>query len=108
MNRLSNRPSPPDESELWFQLGSNEGDRKSTRLNSSHGYISYAVFCLKKKKKTDREARSQEVDGTRFSTNWRCRRRVRVIRCPNRLLSDYHTVNTRVTTRVMSEILTGC
>src|SRR2546422_6895692 len=30
-------------------------DRKSTRLNSSHGYISYAVFCLKKKKKTERE-----------------------------------------------------
>src|SRR2546429_3135996 len=33
-------------SELRF-----ERDRKSTRLNSSHGYISYAVFCLKKKKK---------------------------------------------------------
>src|SRR5256884_3226579 len=31
-----------------FALGST--DRKSTRLNSSHGYISYAVFCLKKKK----------------------------------------------------------
>src|SRR2546422_7605661 len=31
--------------------GSTKGiDRKSTRLNSSHGYISYAVFCLKKKK----------------------------------------------------------
>src|SRR2546429_4588326 len=29
-----------------------KGDRKSTRLNSSHGYISYAVFCLKKKKQT--------------------------------------------------------
>src|SRR2546422_6837154 len=29
-------------------------DRKSTRLNSSHGYISYAVFCLKKKKKRTR------------------------------------------------------
>src|SRR2546429_7352414 len=28
-------------------------DRKSTRLNSSHGYISYAVFCLKKKKYTE-------------------------------------------------------
>src|SRR2546422_8588646 len=27
-----------------------KSDRKSTRLNSSHGYISYAVFCLKKKK----------------------------------------------------------
>src|SRR5687768_18296898 len=34
-----------------FNQSSNE-DRKSTRLNSSHGYISYAVFCLKKKKKT--------------------------------------------------------
>src|SRR2546426_6786851 len=31
------------------------GDRKSTRLNSSHLVISYAVFCLKKKKKTQRE-----------------------------------------------------
>src|SRR5687768_7574757 len=31
------------------------GDRKSTRLNSSHGYISYAVFCLKKKKKKKKE-----------------------------------------------------
>src|SRR3989449_3781834 len=33
-------------------LEGSRGDRKSTRLNSSHGYISYAVFCLKKKKKT--------------------------------------------------------
>src|SRR5205809_4659642 len=31
--------------------GARRLDRKSTRLNSSHGYISYAVFCLKKKKK---------------------------------------------------------
>src|SRR2546429_4244522 len=31
-----------------------EADRKSTRLNSSHGYISYAVFCLKKKKNNKR------------------------------------------------------
>src|SRR2546430_7014600 len=30
-----------------------DGDRKSTRLNSSHSQISYAVFCLKKKKKND-------------------------------------------------------
>src|SRR2546422_5091760 len=34
------------------------GDRKSTRLNSSHGYISYAVFCLKKKKKNKNMHRS--------------------------------------------------
>src|SRR5256884_6423031 len=33
-------------------LGALEIDRKSTRLNSSHGYISYAVFCLKKKNTT--------------------------------------------------------
>src|SRR2546430_3101157 len=33
-------------------------DRKSTRLNSSHSQISYAVFCLKKKKKNNREVRS--------------------------------------------------
>src|SRR2546422_8398037 len=33
----------------WPESGGNERDRKSTRLNSSHGYISYAVFCLKKK-----------------------------------------------------------
>src|SRR5437762_9375627 len=32
-----------------------EGDRKSTRLNSSHRCISYAVFCLKKKKKKPNE-----------------------------------------------------
>src|SRR2546422_8439025 len=32
-------------------------DRKSTRLNSSHGYISYAVFCLKKKKKQNGKGR---------------------------------------------------
>src|SRR2546429_6021600 len=36
-------------------------DRKSTRLNSSHGYISYAVFCLKKKKKYT-AARRQHYD----------------------------------------------
>src|SRR2546422_3115529 len=35
------------------------GDRKSTRLNSSHGYISYAVFCLKKKTKNAQEMISE-------------------------------------------------
>src|SRR5687768_17729618 len=34
-------------------------DRKSTRLNSSHGYISYAVFCLKKKKKKKKQHKEQ-------------------------------------------------
>src|SRR5207245_9348881 len=35
----------------YRHLEHEEGDRKSTRLNSSHGSISYAVFCLKKKNK---------------------------------------------------------
>src|SRR5256884_738620 len=39
--------------EIKQRLESHPGDRKSTRLNSSHGYISYAVFCLKKKKQQD-------------------------------------------------------
>src|SRR5205809_5276321 len=48
-----------DDAELDFEIGGDGVaeeiaidliDRKSTRLNSSHGYISYAVFCLKKKK----------------------------------------------------------
>src|SRR2546422_5571836 len=37
------------------------GDRKSTRLNSSHGYISYAVFCLKKKKTQLKAGATQHV-----------------------------------------------
>src|SRR2546427_7622407 len=40
---------------LQFFLVVVRGDRKSTRLNSSHSQISYAVFCLKKKKKNVRE-----------------------------------------------------
>src|SRR5687768_17815714 len=41
----------PNIAECW-------GDRKSTRLNSSHGYISYAVFCLKKKTSKKQHTRS--------------------------------------------------
>src|SRR2546422_4187895 len=37
-------------------------DRKSTRLNSSHGYISYAVFCLKKKKKKENKRKELEFE----------------------------------------------
>src|SRR3989449_4131961 len=37
-------------------------DRKSTRLNSSHGYISYAVFCLKKKKKKETDSMNSVHD----------------------------------------------
>src|SRR2546422_4853446 len=37
-------------------------DRKSTRLNSSHGYISYAVFCLKKKKNRTQPYRTHTTE----------------------------------------------
>src|SRR5687768_17707095 len=39
-------------------------DRKSTRLNSSHGYISYAVFCLKKKKKQEKKIKHNKQHNT--------------------------------------------
>src|SRR5437868_7528663 len=45
-------------------IGHSEGDRKSTRLNSSHVSISYAVFCLKKKKEKAVETPAR-YDGTR-------------------------------------------
>src|SRR2546429_4642993 len=52
LSALANRqPVPMDSRRPWLSLAMDDGDRKSTRLNSSHGYISYAVFCLKKKKK---------------------------------------------------------
>src|SRR2546429_1768447 len=45
-------------------------DRKSTRLNSSHGYISYAVFCLKKKKKGSMTyVSTNEFGFTAYATN---------------------------------------
>src|SRR6266699_4324560 len=49
--RRSRRSGPP---------GPRPRDRKSTRLNSSHVRISYAVFCLKKKKKTTQNLRDHE------------------------------------------------
>src|SRR2546430_11970893 len=49
-SRTAIMPLYPNSSPLCSQIFST--DRKSTRLNSSHSQISYAVFCLKKKKKT--------------------------------------------------------
>src|SRR5687768_17622752 len=49
-------------------IGGQMEDRKSTRLNSSHGYISYAVFCLKKKKKNKRTIKREDnVTDTRMA-----------------------------------------
>src|SRR5258707_4513334 len=60
IRRLQQGPHRPPQRRLPVGIGRRrdvfgprrrEGDRKSTRLNSSHANISYAVFCLKKKKK---------------------------------------------------------
>src|SRR2546422_949019 len=50
------------ESYTYVTEGDTDLDRKSTRLNSSHGYISYAVFCLKKKKDPARVYVVRDVD----------------------------------------------
>src|SRR2546429_7267855 len=60
--RLVCRSVVPDEDPERHALLAQYGlDRKSTRLNSSHGYISYAVFCLKKKNihKTQRHSEAE-------------------------------------------------
>src|SRR2546427_5805251 len=63
---------------VWEASGHLAGfaDRKSTRLNSSHSQISYAVFCLKKKKKKDSntdiisQSTSETAEGPPASLRW--------------------------------------
>src|SRR2546430_10672532 len=62
LRRARFSPSPVLVVDEYQNLGT--GDRKSTRLNSSHSQISYAVFCLKKKKK-------QKDYMTKYETNTR-------------------------------------
>src|SRR2546429_3388547 len=56
--------------DLGERMKVNPRDRKSTRLNSSHGYISYAVFCLKKK------IHSLDLACTRYCGDLRLRHRL--------------------------------
>src|SRR5688572_31222579 len=59
------------------------GDRKSTRLNSSHSQISYAVFCLKKKKRTESFRRDPATTMLPLVTRLRrVRRTVHACPCP--------------------------
>src|SRR5947209_10672528 len=53
---------------LWLDRYEPEpvGDRKSTRLNSSHANISYAVFCLKKKKKRKNNKATKSLNDTTY------------------------------------------
>src|SRR3712207_8563507 len=64
-------PNPLDPTDLVLDFDgdgmtiSQEQDRKSTRLNSSHANISYAVFCLKKKKKIQKTPLDSQRNNTR-------------------------------------------
>src|SRR5260221_4298664 len=59
--RLESKPCLPGVIEYAMTMA----DRKSTRLNSSHTVISYAVFCLKKKKNIQVHNRIQRIDHAR-------------------------------------------
>src|SRR5256884_5842932 len=67
-------------------------DRKSTRLNSSHGYISYAVFCLKKKKKLRVfSSLPRRLEPSYLGTWWRQDKQPRWLRVRNVLQSEWAT-----------------
>src|SRR5436190_18615570 len=55
------RPEPGFDEGRWVSRSEAMRDRKSTRLNSSHTVISYAVFCLKKKRPTSRQGDAVNV-----------------------------------------------
>src|SRR5688572_31001733 len=59
MLTYANSPARPRVAVSLVRLLFDQGDRKSTRLNSSHSQISYAVFCLKKKKKNIKSTKKQ-------------------------------------------------
>src|SRR6478752_8187122 len=54
-------PGRPRGSDGGQAAGAGLADRKSTHLNSSHGYISYAVFCLKKKKNKCKQTDTKNI-----------------------------------------------
>src|SRR2546429_3672822 len=86
---------------IWRPLfcsvkGPKRRDRKSTRLNSSHGYISYAVFCLKQKKNPGRHPHNPE---TIVVASDRSQHNVRILTLPmaNPFLVSARTIVTQVT-----------
>src|SRR5206468_9997009 len=60
------RPASPSQTVFAVLPVSSVSDRKSTRLNSSHDQISYAVFCLKKKKKQQNYIESDIINTNQY------------------------------------------
>src|SRR2546430_4578156 len=65
------RKAEADVAEPGLELDQVHADRKSTRLNSSHSQISYAVFCLKKKKKKQKKNYKQRHSKHKNVTEYR-------------------------------------
>src|SRR5947208_12290731 len=68
------RPADPGSGHRRSWRDVERGDRKSTRLNSSHQIISYAVFCLKKKKKKETAQPATKTEQPRTPTRHNTRR----------------------------------
>src|SRR5438132_10145592 len=86
--RRASRGSRP-RSDLAMRCGAraswsaaNGSDRKSTRLNSSHTVISYAVFCLKKKKKSKHKHKTQSHKHSQEDHHNATQERTKATECP--------------------------
>src|SRR3712207_7505104 len=71
--RIPLQHAPPPIPSAWEHAHPNPSDRKSTRLNSSHANISYAVFCLKKKKTKALSLLMNNNPSYDFSSLFQCR-----------------------------------
>src|SRR5256884_4542746 len=81
------------------------GDRKSTRLNSSHGYISYAVFCLKKKKNAEYSHASHTTKTSRLvHTNQPLAKVFQILNNARKSLAVAHHIQPRLATELLSHI----
>src|SRR5438105_5831353 len=69
-------------------------DRKSTRLNSSHEWISYAVFCLKKKKEIDKQLLGKQLSHADIArpTSTRISYATGRVNCSSRMVADSSVV----------------
>src|SRR5947199_8143074 len=65
--KIADMCAPGSQSDDTIDLGAHMSDRKSTRLNSSHLGISYAVFCLKKKNTKQTNADERRLKSTTYS-----------------------------------------
>src|SRR2546422_7061209 len=94
--RLSQHPGGRSES----RQATGRRDRKSTRLNSSHGYISYAVFCLKKKKNTPHIKPVDHRSSAEHSINKDSNVATGLNSATQARLRIYETIDTRRTIRI--------